>query len=97
MKSNNRKSNQKENPALGKKNPRKKSTNKTNPLNKKYEVHSKNPGSRKKVQGSFSKKQIVIKPEKYSEEMRLNRFIANAGVCSRREADKYISGRSGNH
>ena len=24
-------------------------------------------------------------------EMRLNRFIANAGVCSRREADKYIS------
>ena len=27
----------------------------------------------------------------YSEEMRLNRFIANAGVCSRREADKYIA------
>ena len=26
-----------------------------------------------------------------SDEMRLNRFIANAGVCSRREADKYIS------
>ncbi len=27
----------------------------------------------------------------YSEEIRLNRFIANAGVCSRREADTYIS------
>ena len=26
-----------------------------------------------------------------SGEMRLNRFIANAGVCSRREADKYIT------
>lgn len=26
-----------------------------------------------------------------SDEMRLNRFIANAGVCSRREADTYIS------
>ncbi len=26
-----------------------------------------------------------------SDEMRLNRFIANAGVCSRREADKYIA------
>jgi 23S rRNA pseudouridine2605 synthase len=26
-----------------------------------------------------------------SGEMRLNRFIANAGVCSRREADKYIA------
>ena len=27
----------------------------------------------------------------YSEEIRLNRFIANSGVCSRREADKYIA------
>jgi 23S rRNA pseudouridine2605 synthase len=33
------------------------------------------------------------RPEKTATtgEMRLNRFIANAGVCSRREADKYIS------
>ena len=30
------------------------------------------------------------KPER-SEEIRLNRFIANAGICSRREADKYIA------
>ncbi|MEM6829922.1 MAG: S4 domain-containing protein, partial [Bacteroidota bacterium] len=26
-----------------------------------------------------------------SQEIRLNRFIANAGVCSRREADKLIA------
>lgn len=33
----------------------------------------------------------AAKTEKAPEEsMRLNRFIANAGVCSRREADKYI-------
>ncbi len=35
-----------------------------------------------------------IKKEKdpvYSETMRLNRYIANAGICSRREADTYIS------
>ena len=31
------------------------------------------------------------KKREYSDEMRLNRFIANAGVCSRREADKYIA------
>lgn len=32
-----------------------------------------------------TKKQI------YTDEVRLNRFIANAGVCSRREADKFIA------
>ena len=26
-----------------------------------------------------------------TDEMRLNRFIANAGICSRREADKFIA------
>ncbi len=31
------------------------------------------------------------KKQEYSDEVRLNRFIANAGVCSRREADTYIS------
>lgn len=29
-------------------------------------------------------------PEMQKSEMRLNRYLANAGVCSRREADKYI-------
>jgi 23S rRNA pseudouridine2605 synthase len=32
-----------------------------------------------------TKKQI------YTDEVRLNRFIANAGICSRREADKFIA------
>jgi 23S rRNA pseudouridine2605 synthase len=34
------------------------------------------------------------KPEKDSDELRLNRYIANSGVCSRRDADLYI--KSGN-
>ncbi len=45
---------------------------------------------------SFPKKRVSVirnKPLKTATtgEMRLNRFIANAGVCSRREADKYIA------
>ncbi len=32
-----------------------------------------------------------IPKKKNTDEMRLNRFVANAGVCSRREADTYIS------
>ncbi len=36
------------------------------------------------------KKTVAEKPG-YSEDIRLNRFIANAGVCSRREADTYIT------
>lgn len=35
--------------------------------------------------------QNIPKKQSASGEMRLNRFIANAGVCSRREADTYIS------
>ena len=37
-----------------------------------------------------SKTDNINKPT-YSEDIRLNRFIANAGVCSRREADTYIT------
>jgi 23S rRNA pseudouridine2605 synthase len=38
-------------------------------------------------------KQRAKRPERTATtgEMRLNRFVANAGVCSRREADKYIA------
>lgn len=35
-------------------------------------------------------KRITPAKTGYSEDIRLNRFIANSGVCSRREADKYI-------
>lgn len=50
---------------------------------------------KKKAEPSV-KKEITLpgkRPKKTATtgEMRLNRFIANAGVCSRREADKYIS------
>lgn len=37
---------------------------------------------------SFSDNDIVITPIK--EEVRLNKFIANSGICSRREADNFI-------
>lgn len=45
----------------------------------------------------ISKKKILIKPVKYKENIdpntpiRLNKYLANAGVCSRREADSYIT------
>lgn len=42
----------------------------------KTKTHSEPKGSKKRV---------------YSEDVRLNRFIANAGICSRREADKFIA------
>ncbi len=38
-----------------------------------------------------SKKDSINLPEQADEEIRLNRYIANAGVCSRREADELIS------
>lgn len=42
----------------------------------KTKTHSESRGSKKRV---------------YSDDVRLNRFIANAGICSRREADKFIA------
>lgn len=53
---------------------------------------------RKWEKKTFAKKKQEVKPEKpakdrtlSSEGMRLNRYIANSGVCSRREADTYIT------
>jgi 23S rRNA pseudouridine2605 synthase len=40
--------------------------------------------------GSYEKKMSAKRKEE-SPEMRLNRYIANAGICSRREADELIS------
>lgn len=50
------------------------------------------PGMKKPFSKSKSRTNQNI-PKKLSaiDEMRLNRFIANAGVCSRREADTYIA------
>lgn len=37
-----------------------------------------------------ARKKTTVKREKEGEEIRLNKYIANAGFCSRREADTYI-------
>lgn len=52
----------------------------------------KNPSFEKRKAFKKPKDRIVNIPKKNNPtgEMRLNRFIANAGVCSRREADTYI-------
>ncbi len=39
---------------------------------------------------TFAKKKKATS-QRFSTEMRLNRFIAHAGICSRREADQYIT------
>jgi len=36
-------------------------------------------------------KPALSKPKKPTDEIRLNKYIANSGMCSRREADLYIS------
>jgi 23S rRNA pseudouridine2605 synthase len=52
-----------------------------------YEHHDKSGKSSSGKTGKNMPKQ----PEKESGNIRLNRFIANSGVCSRREADELIS------
>ncbi|GAB2543649.1 pseudouridine synthase [Rufibacter soli] len=39
----------------------------------------------------YEERQNKKKPEGASDELRLNRYIANAGICSRREADELIA------
>ncbi|MCU4177157.1 pseudouridine synthase [Carboxylicivirga sp. N1Y90] len=56
---------------------------------KKFERRGESPKS-----SEFSKKRVVKKEEPAKSEketMRLNRFVANAGVCSRRDADELIA------
>lgn len=42
------------------------------------------------INNNFSKKRIEIN-QSLSDNIRLNKFISNAGICSRREADKLIT------
>ena len=56
-----------------------------NPKDKNYRI---NPNSIKNYKKKPSKNQEETKT---SEGIRLNKYIANAGICSRREADMYIS------
>ena len=80
------------------------SSNKKNKAYKKKDDKSFAKGGNKpyKSKSKFSKhgpKQTKVTPEekpvkKLKESMRLNKFIANSGICSRREADVFI--KSGN-
>ena len=51
----------------------------------------KSPEAKRKPNAPVYRKKTSGKPLHFSEEIRLNKYISNAGVCSRREADKYIS------
>ena len=65
----------------------KKTTRKNFDKDNKFDKAGKNKFSK----GKYSKKSKKSTPEKPEDEkIRLNKFIANAGICSRREADKYI-------
>lgn len=60
---------------------------KENPDHKK---HSR-VGNKRKITGKQThKSREAIKERDISEEIRLNKFISNSGLCSRREADEYI-------
>ncbi len=48
-------------------------------------------GERKKRPRSFSKPKIEAGPKESDGSIRLNKYISNAGICSRREADALIS------
>ncbi|WP_159800707.1 pseudouridine synthase [Flavobacterium sp. MK4S-17] len=61
---------------------------KSNVGDSKSEGYSRKPADKK----AYTKKTTVPKPE--SNEMRLNKYISNSGMCSRRDADIYI--QSGN-
>ncbi|MDA3928905.1 MAG: pseudouridine synthase [Prolixibacteraceae bacterium] len=45
----------------------------------------------KKYNEEGKRKPVVKKGFKMDEKIRINRFLSNAGVCSRREADKFIA------
>ena len=59
-----------------------------NKFNRNNECGGYNPNSK-----YSQKKQIEYKKQfvDYSQPMRLNKFLANSGICSRREADEYIA------
>lgn len=57
------------------------------PAGRKSDHRKKHSGTKNKS----GKKSVISLPEPSKEPIRLNRFIASAGICSRREADKLIS------
>lgn len=59
-------------------------------MNKKSGRGSEKGNQRKKKKKSGTSPNRVDQNYSQSEEIRINKFIAHAGLCSRREADKYI-------
>ncbi len=60
---------------------------KGNPVHKKY----RSAGNKRKITGKQApKSRVVIRKSNESDDIRLNKYIANSGICSRREADEYI-------
>ena len=61
---------------------------------KKGKVHGKKGGLSKTKRdygkGNTAKPEKIAKPRPASDGIRLNKYIANSGICSRREADLYI-------
>jgi 23S rRNA pseudouridine2605 synthase len=75
--------------------PRRESPRRESNLQRESPRRETNPRTPKKYEPrpvNVVKKTVAVKQVTRNEnEMRLNRFIANAGICSRREADKLIS------
>ena len=66
------------------------SPNKTNFLkNKKFEKRNNDPFAGK-IEHAVRNFTPPVEQKSPDEETRLNKFISNAGVCSRRQADEYI-------
>jgi len=57
------------------------------PMDNRYRTDDYNPNSKYNFQKQLKYKEVLADP---NEPIRLNKFLANAGVCSRREADEFI-------
>ncbi|MDH6534932.1 pseudouridine synthase [Parabacteroides sp. 52] len=55
--------------------------------NNNYRTNDYNPNAKYSVQKQLKYKEVLADP---NEPIRLNKFLSNAGVCSRREADEFI-------
>lgn len=64
---------------------------KNNNKNKRDFTQKDGQSNKKVPQYDFSQLPSELQPNTNQDAMRLNKFIANSGVCSRREADKFIA------
>jgi 23S rRNA pseudouridine2605 synthase len=72
------------------KNKENKFDNKNRNFKKNDKYNKSNDFIKKNKSKDFKKKTEAVSEEKLNEPIRLNKYIANAGICSRREADKLI-------